>query len=142
MKHGLGPHVAWAGKVSEVISLGDYQSRYPQRYDAIYRRVGHSLGGNEILQPRRDDYHEDDRSRDRDRRGKNALLFSPFWYWGAAAVAAPDPVAELAHYYVGQSAKGSTPERVAALEQWLTACGPAGTHGQPRNLRLTRAMSG
>jgi hypothetical protein len=140
LKRGLGPHVAWAGKVAGVMSLGDYQIRYPHRYDAIYRRTGHSWEGHELLAPLRDDYHEDERSRVRDRSGRNALLFEPYWYWGEDAVTAPEIVAEMAHYYVGQSAKGSTPERVQALESWLRATDSPGGHGSPRDPRRTRPL--
>lgn len=140
MKHGR-PHVVWAGRVSEVLTLGDYQARHPHRHDAIYRRTGHSWEGNEILEPLRDDYHEDERSRFRDRRGKNALIFSPFWYWGENAVSAPEPVAEMAHYFVGQSKRGSTPERVQLLESWLWATTPPGGNGQPRDPRRTKPQA-
>jgi hypothetical protein len=135
--------VAWVGQVAEVIKLGDYQDRLSQRPDAIYRRTGYSLEGREILEPLRTDYHHDEASRTRDRRGENALLFERFWYWGAAAVAAPNTVADMVHYFVGQASKGSTPERVVALEQWLNRMGPSGAHGKPRDpLRTTSPCSG
>jgi hypothetical protein len=132
--------VAWAGRVNEVILLGDYQARFPHRHDAIYRKVGVSPEGNEILEPLRDDYHDDALSRMRDRRGRNALLFSRFWYWGRDAVMAPEVIADMAHYFVGQSATGSGPGRAHALERWLRDAAPPGCHGEPRDPRKTKPM--
>ena len=133
--------VAWAGRVAEVLPLGGYQVRFPARFDAIYRKTAESWEGNEVLEPLRDDYHEDQRSRSRDLGGKNALVFDPFWYWGAAAVTAPEFVADLAHYYVGQSTTNSTPARVAALVSWLWSMGDPGIHGEPRDERRTIPMA-
>lgn len=135
------PRVAWAGQVSKVILLGEYQADHPHRYDAIYRRTGLSWEGNEILEPLRDDYHDDEDSRSRDRRGRNALVFSPFWYWGREAVEAPEAVADMAHPFIGESARGSSPERVQALEEWLNAIAPPGGHGQPRDPLCTKPLN-
>ncbi len=133
---GVG-RVAWAGQVSEIVTLGDYQARFPKRDDAIYKRTGYSLEGRELLTPLREDYHSDIKSHVRDQSGKNVLLFMPFWYWGSSAIQAPEQISEIAHYYIGQSSKGSTVERRQALETWLGEVVP-GVHGQPRERRLTK----
>jgi hypothetical protein len=46
---------------------------------------------------------------------------------------APDEIADLAHYYIGQSTRSSSPERVAALERWLRSKAEPGVHGEPRH---------
>lgn len=124
--------VAWTGRVAEVVPLGDYQERYTARQDAIYKRGFED--GSEILNPLRLDYHKDERSRTRDRRGKNALIFNPFWYWGRCAVrAAPQDIANLAYYHIGQTTKGSSPEMLDRLEAWLQLEAQPGIHGDPRD---------
>ncbi len=126
-------HVAWAGRIAEVVSLGEYEQRFSGRRDAIYKLAGYSWGDQEILTPLRNDYHADEGSRSRDRSGKNALIFEPFWYWGGEGIAAPDEISDLAHYYVGQSARNSSPERIALLETWLRSVAAPGVHGKPRD---------
>jgi hypothetical protein len=126
-------HVAWAGKISEIIAMGEYQRRFPRRRDAIYRLADPGEGGKEVLLPLRDDYHADEKSRASDRSGQNALIFEPFWYWGSFGIPAPDDIADLAHYYVGQSAKSSSPEKIERLEAWLRSMADPGVHGQPRD---------
>ncbi len=124
--------VAWAGRIASKIPLGDYQARHPGRHDALYRRTG-MRDGVEVLEPLCDDYHADHGSRSTDMSGKNALTFEPFWYWGGEAVSAPEWLADLAHYYIGQTTKGSTPERVIELEAWLRSLSKPGIHGEPRD---------
>jgi len=131
-RFGFGK-MGWAGKVQRIVSLGEYQRIHPARRDAIYKLADDGPPGeNERLIPLRSDYHADGSSRRRDLRGRNALLFDPFWYFGGYGVQAPPEVSELAHYYVGQSTKRSTPEAIAALRDWLASVGPAGVYGEPR----------
>lgn len=119
-------HVAWVGKIAESVPLGEYERRFRGRKDAIYR-----LRKGELV-PLRDDYHAGSRARARDLWGENALIFEPFWYWGGHGQSAPPDIADLAHYYVGQSAKNSSPEKIARLEQWARGVARPGTHGEPR----------
>jgi hypothetical protein len=129
-------YIAWAGQVDEILSLGDYQLRHPNRRDAIYCRTGWHRDGTEHLKRLlhlkhvSDSYHRD---RSRDWYGKNALLFSPFWYWGEDAREADNPdIKKMAHHHVGEATKDSTPERVKTLEKWLKGI-PPGCHGKPRD---------
>ena len=124
-------HVAWAGRIAKSVSMGDYEKGFSDRQDAIYKLTE---PGWKFL---RDDYHEE--IRDRDLNGKNALIFEPFWYWGGNGIAAPEDIAELAHYYVGQTAKNSSPERIARLEEWLRSVAEPGVHGKPRDQLRTRS---
>lgn len=119
--------VAWVGQVAEVLPLGEYEARFRGRRDALYRS-----DGDDRLVPVQEIYHADQRSRQRDLRGRNALIFNPFWYWGRNTIAAPDAIASMAHYYVGQSARGSTPDRIACLEAWTRSAAHPGIHGDPR----------
>jgi hypothetical protein len=111
--------VAWVGQIADVLHLGEYEARFGGRQDALYRLDGYTEDGTERLIPLRDDYHADADSQRRDWRGKHALIFEPFWYWGRNAIAAPDDIADLAHYHVGQSTKRSSPDRIARLEAWV-----------------------
>lgn len=120
-------HIAWMGKIEERIPLAEYGRRFRRRKDAIYR-----LRQGELISMRTD-YHTNPGDRERDLRGKNALVFRPFWYWGGEGRSAPSHIADLAHYHVGQSAKNSTPEIVARLERWAQSVAPPGIHGSPRH---------
>jgi hypothetical protein len=122
--------VAWVGKVKDIVPLGEYERRFRGMKDAIYRQRSRD---GEILKPLRNNYHADELSRSRDRRGKNALIFDPFWYWGGDGIPAPDEIADLAHYYVGQSAKNSSPAKIELLEAWARSIALPGVHGKPRN---------
>jgi hypothetical protein len=142
---GLGK-IAWAGRVSKAILLGDYQLNFPKRADAIYRRVDFTSEGIEVLEPLPlrlpyPGYHADNLSRSRDQRGRRALLFEPFWYWGQNAVEAPPNIAEMAHYHPGQSTKNSWPDRVNQLESWLRSVIEPGIHGRPRDPFRTKTTA-
>jgi len=130
-RFGTG-RVAWAGCVSEVLPMGDYSDRYAGRRDVIYRRVGRQANGGEILKHDGGPYHDSRKAISTDLRGRHALLFTPFWYWGRDAPVAPPEVAGLAHYYIGQTTRGSSPETIEKLRDWLAGW-PPGVHGVPRN---------
>lgn len=124
--------VAWAGRVREILLMGDYGERYAGRRDTIYRRVGWYADGREDLAHDGGPYHDSPKSITTDLRGRHALIFDPFWYWGRNAPEATPEVADLAHFYVGQTTKGSTPEAINRLRSWLSAW-PPGVHGAPRD---------
>lgn len=128
-QYGVG-RVAYVGQVSEVLSLGEYEKRFRGRRDAIYRAK--SIATGEELIPLRKDYHSDENSRARDRGGKNALIFAPFWYWGGTGIPARGEIADLAHYFVGQTTKRSTGEAISQLKEWLYTLTNPGIHGRPR----------
>jgi len=106
--------VAWVGKVSEIMTLGEYGSRFAKRTDALYRLHGYDADGSELLHNLHRKYHPDDQSQATDRRGRNALIFDPFWYWGRNAVAAPPDIAEWWDYHIGQSAPDRRPRKLPA----------------------------
>jgi hypothetical protein len=125
--------VAWVGQVSDIMTLGEYGSRFSGRTDALYRLEGHAEDGSEVLRHVSGKDHARPESHKRDRRGKNALIFDSFWYWGQNAVAAPPDIADLAHYHVGQSTRNSSPERIVRLESWIRSVAQPGVYGKPRD---------
>jgi hypothetical protein len=112
--------------------MGDYEAQYAGRHDAIYRRVGWFADGREKLEHYGGPFHNTTEQMEKDRRGRRALLFGPFWYWGGKGLVAPPEIAELAHYYVGQTTSNSTPEAIRCLREWLSLW-PVGIHGAPRD---------
>jgi hypothetical protein len=131
-RFGVG-RIAWLGRISRKILLGDYQKEFPQRQDAIYRSEGLSPDGKEILIPLRSDYHID--SIERDRSGRFSLVFSPFWYFGGSGIVAPDDVASLAHYHIGQTTVNSSQSILDRLQEWASTF-PEGILGTPRDPSL------
>ncbi|PRZ53019.1 hypothetical protein BX589_112192 [Paraburkholderia fungorum] len=135
----LGGKVAYAGQVSAVLPLGDYEKRYRGRRDAIYR-LEVLADGQTSLTPLLPEYHREADSRARDRSGVNGLIFGPFWYWGRDAVEAPGEIADLAYHHVGQSTKASSPAKIVLLEDWLYSMGRPGVHGSPRDPMPVEAL--
>lgn len=128
---GIG-RVAWVGCVKEVLPMGDYELRFRGRRDVIYSRIGWYPDGREELEHYGGSYHNSAKAMTRDARGRNALVFEPFWYWGKDAPLAPKGLAELAHYYVGQTTRNTTPETIERLQKWVSQWEP-GVHGAPRD---------
>lgn len=124
--------VAWVGRVCRVVPLGEYEQEFGKRKDAIYALSKNAYGEDQLV-PLRNDYHADERSRRRDISGVNALIFDPFWYWGGLGVPAPDRIADLAYYYVGQTTKNSSPARIDELRQWPESKATPGIHGKSRH---------
>lgn len=124
--------VSWAGRVSTIQRMGAYGEQHPERSDAIYRLKAIGGDGSEILQFIGGDYHSQPRYQRRDVNGVNALAFSPFWYFGQNAKLLPDHLAFLTYYHVGQTTRGSSPEQVDALRDWLQQW-PVGVSGEPRD---------
>ena len=134
-----GP-VAWVGRIAEILSLGDYQTRFSNRNDAIYKRIRYESDGRESLEPLRDDYHAKPRNRSSDIRGKKALIFEPFWYWGGHGISASEEITNLAYYHIGQTTKYSSPEKITQLKAWARSEANPVVHGKPRDELRTRAQ--
>jgi hypothetical protein len=129
-RYGRG-RVAWAGQVSSVRPMGAYCQDHPDRTDAIYRLVGSNPDGTEILQHAGGNHHQSLEAQTTDARGRNCLIFSPFWYFGAVGQELPTSLEGLGHYYIGQTTIRSTEERLGDLQGWLSRWSP-GIHGVPR----------
>lgn len=124
--------VVWIGEVERTLSMGEYCERHPKRRDAIYRRVGYSPDGRERLRHTGVEAHGKPRNWRTDASGRNALLFRKFWYWGASAPRA-EPLAHLAHPYVGQTCRPVREDDLPRLVEWLAKQGPPGVYGSPRD---------
>ena len=138
MRKRFGPRVIWAGRVSEILPMGQYYMRYSRRPDAIYNLLRITPDGREVLEHIGVAIHADKKSQERDVRGKNALVFREFWYWGENAPQAPARIARLAYYRQGQTTRGAGPKEAAHLEKWLSQWTP-GVHGPPRDAVKTRS---
>jgi Nucleotide modification associated domain 2 len=110
------PRVVWAGRVSEMLSMGRYRMRYPRRPDAIYDPWRVAPDGREVLEHIGVARHADKKSQETDKRGKNALLFREFWYWGGDAPPASEEVARLAYFRQGQTTRGAGPKELSSLK--------------------------
>jgi hypothetical protein len=132
MPKRFGPRVVWAGRVSEILPMGQYRTRFPRRPDAIYRLLKVTPDGREVLEHIGTGRHADQKSQETDKRGKNALIFREFWYWGGDAPPAPARIARLAYYRQGQTTRGAGPKEVEYLEEWLSGR-PSGIQGSPRD---------
>lgn len=118
MPKRFGCKIAWAGCVDESMTLGEYSQCHAGRTDAIYRLVGMD-GDREILRHSGTPFHRAQRDQKRDKRGRNALIFNPFCYFGANPVDPPPEIAKLAYYRQGQSTVGSTDVLCQSLRAWL-----------------------
>lgn len=112
--------VLWAGRVESKLSHGEYQRRHGKRSDAVYRE-----GDDRRYERLALDYHPSQSEMDRDVR-EPALLFDR-----AASVylnGQPEPLpAHLFHLAAaGRNHRVSetTPEELAALEQWVAGLAP------------------
>jgi Nucleotide modification associated domain 3/Nucleotide modification associated domain 2 len=136
-RFGYG-RVVWAGRVSEILPMGQYRMRYPRRPDAIYTLLRVTPDGGEVLERTGVGIHADKKSQERDKRGINALIFREFWYWGGDAPPAPAKIAGLAYYRQGQTTRNAGPKEAEELEEWLSQW-PSGVHGQPRDAAAKRS---
>lgn len=130
-RFGTG-RIVWAGRVAEAIPMGRYCMRYPRRPDAIYRLAGHRIDGREILKHSGAKVHNSKEAQARDERGRMALIFREFWYWGNEAPEAPEDIAGLAYYRQGQTTKGVGQFTIEGLKDWLSRWRP-GVHGPPKD---------
>ncbi|SDD02455.1 hypothetical protein SAMN05216345_105261 [Cupriavidus sp. YR651] len=128
--------VVYVMQVAESLPLGKYwqDARFRDRQpdaspvpDNIYRPDG---TGNLIQVP---NVVHDAGNQTRDISGRNALIGSRFWYFGASSPPLPTELIHLVHDGVGHAVhKRRRPDDVKRLEQWL-ATWPCGVHGRPIN---------
>lgn len=137
-RFGPPTRVVWAGRVSEKLLMGQYQMQYPRRRDAIYKLLRITPDGQEVLEHIGVERHADMKSQESDKRGKNALIFREFWYWGGNAPRATEEIARLAYYRQGQTTRGAGPREAEHIEKWLCQWTP-GVHGRPRDGVRTRS---
>lgn len=121
--------VVWAGRVSEVIDVGDYERRHRGRLDAIYRAKASS--GFERLRP---DYHSEEREFRKDTSAP-VLVFDrdATWYFGAEPRMMPEHLMHLAGAGRGHRVGGVNDGDPTALQAWLETIGSPGIHEAPGN---------
>lgn len=126
-------HVAWAGRVAEVLDVGDYEQAHRGRSDAVYRK--RPDGGFDRLRP---DYHPGEAEMLRDVSAP-VLVFdaAATWYFGAAPRALPPGLIHLAAGGRGHRVTGTRPTDAADLLRWLRGLSPAGVYGVPRDAPRT-----
>ena len=137
------PHherVVWAGRVSEVVEVGEYPGRFPRRLDALYPPGPDGVPERDRSKLRW--YHDSERDRTTDTRGR-ILLFDPqcSWYFGADARSLPGEIVHLAHKWIGHSNR-TKPGDIVALLAWLESESAPGIIGKPRDpLAWTRPFA-
>lgn len=121
----------WAGKVSEVVSHGDYQRAHPQRSDAVYREL--EDGQYERLLP---DYHPTEEQLMRDLSAP-VLIFEPATslYLQGQPVSLPNELAHLAAAGQGYRVNGIQGDDAQTLELWLASL-------RAKGVGLRRAQEG
>jgi hypothetical protein len=117
-RYGVGL-VAWAGQISALMPMGAYCEAHPNRTDSLYGIRAIAPDGSELLEHLGSPHHTSQREQATDASGVNALMFSPFWYFGSAPKALPENLMGLCHYYVGQTSKVSSTDEIERLKRWL-----------------------
>jgi hypothetical protein len=130
--------VAWAARVSQSLPVGDYQSEFPRRSDAVYRLLGN--GSYKRLRP---DYHPTEKELCKDVSAP-VLLFHPAetWYFGNSPRPLPACLAHLAPSGRGHRVNGVADGDLVRLAAWLKAWGPPGMHAPPRHPPLPKIPLG
>jgi len=127
------PLLTWVGVISEKLTMGDYQAKYPDRQDAIYKRDGYHSDGRENLSHNGGCHHSGHADQTRDKNGINALLFEQFWYWGGTPIPIQPNLRSLAYNGPGHKKAVINKSVLPELCKWLKSLEP-GIHGQPRNI--------
>ena len=119
--------VAWAGKVSRSVAVGDYEREFRGRSDAVYRQAPDGS-----FQRLRTDYHTEPGQMETDISGP-ALLFDSVstWYFGDRPQMLPESLLHLAARGQGHRVNGVAPDDAECLLAWLTSRDDPGIHGQP-----------
>lgn len=109
--------LAWAGRVTETLTIGEYERRYRGRRDAVYREE--SDGTFRRLRP---DYHPEPDAIRKDLAAV-VLVFDPAasWYFGRVLRELPPELMHLAAAGRGHRVNGSKSDDAAALERWLSS---------------------
>ena len=119
--------VAWAGRVSRSLAVGDYEREFRGRSDAVYREKPDGS-----FRRLRRDYHAGPGLMEKDISGP-AVLFDPAstWYFGNRPQMLPESLSHLAAHGQGHRVNGVEPGDAARLMAWLESLGPPGLHGEP-----------
>jgi len=126
--------VAWAGRVSRCVEIGDYKAEFRGRSDAIYRPKRN--GEFKRLRP---DYHPESDSIRKDLSAP-VLVFDPAgtWYFGDRPRMLPKRLLALAAKGRGHCVNGTVDGDLEALQTWLMKNAPPGIYGSPRHAPLPK----
>lgn len=120
--------VAWAGRISRRVEIGDYEAEFRGRSDAVYRAKP-----NGTFKRLRPDYHPGANEIRKD-ISSPVLVFDPVstWYFGNQPKMLPDSLMSLAAKGRGYRVNGATDSDLASMRAWLETA-PPGIHGAPRH---------
>lgn len=121
--------VAWAARIAECISVGEYETRYRGRSDAVYRE--NADGTFRRLRP---DYHPEPDQVRKDTRAP-VLVFdtAAAWYFGDQPEMLPDDLMHLAAQGQGHRVKLREIGDLELLQAWLAGIAKPGILGKPRH---------
>lgn len=122
--------IAYAGRVLEILDVGEYEKFHRGRSDAVYRMLEN--GSFERLRP---EFHPEPDAMCKDLSGP-VLIFdkSATWYFGDSPQVLPEELYHLAAAGRGHRVKGASEQDIAAFEGWLRSNWPTGIHGRPRDV--------
>jgi hypothetical protein len=129
--------VAWAGRVSLRVEIGDYESEFRGRLDAIYRKKPN--GEFKRLRP---DYHPRSEEFRKD-VSEPVLVFDrdTTWYFGNQPQMLPDNLMALAPKGRGHRANGASEHDAATMHDWLKQTAQPGIRGTPRDRPLPKVSA-
>ena len=122
--------LAFAGRVAEVVPVGEYEKRFAgRRRDAIYRQ--NADGSFKRLLP---EYHDNPKDFAKDVSAP-VLLFDKrsTWYFGDRPRYLPKELVHMAAAGRAYRVNGAGEPEIARLERWLRGKEKSGQHGIPRN---------
>lgn len=136
--HGLTGHLIYAMRVGAVLPYEDYWERYPskrpslknavkKRGDNVWHRdaFGNWCGALDAL--------HDERHRDRDLRGRNALISDKFFYFGSQAIPIPGEFRDLIAIARGHK-NSHNPDLIKSFWKWVEGSAPKnGRIGAPND---------
>jgi hypothetical protein len=127
--------VAWAGRISRRVEIGDYEAEFRGRSDAVYRAKRN--GEFKRLRP---DYHPGANDIRKDISAP-VLVFDPAstWYFGNRPQMLPERLMSFAPKGRGHRVNEITDGDLAFMRAWLSETAPSCIHGTPRHPPLPTA---
>jgi len=136
VRSGLSGRLIYAMRVGAVLPFQDYWERYPSKRPSSrtpVSRRGDNIWHTDstgVWRGVRGALH-DDRHRERDLRGENALISEEFFYFGREAILVPGEFASVLANTQGHR-NTHDPELITRFWEWLARMAPrSGRIGQP-----------
>ena len=120
--------LVWAGRVEQILPVGEYERRYRGRPDAVYREE------NGSFLPLLPGYHDHLGQRRKDLSAP-VLIFErgASWYFGAEPRGLPAELVHLAPSGQGHRVNGANEGDERKLEAWLQGVAKPGSRGRRRD---------